>query len=176
MANPEHELYNELHVHDEFIDELLADETLDEQFPRLRDALRFADTEISVGLRPADPARDGRDHDPGFAEAPPMYRSSVFIRIVLRAIRDTPEFQQARSLLPEDVQKKLDDFLDGKSLSELFSSTPAGHPQAANDAAAPLGAPTREHFTALSQKLGVTTLDGAVSNLFSCSTKPHLLS
>lgn len=141
-------------IHDEFYQDIIDDGDF-ETFPELKEALEFADTTITPDL-----PDDGENLDPQLSDS--QRRASLYVRRVLRAIRDTEEFKRARALLPEDVRQKLDDFLDGKRLSEILPSDPPEfieqHPEAANDASAPTGAPALEEFSELSHELSSVKL------------------
>ena len=131
-------------IHDEFLQDMLDDGDFD-TFPELKEALEFADTTKTPYF-----LGDDKDFDPELSEA--QRRAALCLRRILRAIRELEEFKEQRRLLPEDLRKKLDAFLDGKTLSEILPSEPMAsgqHPEAVNDALAPAGAPALEEFSEL---------------------------
>lgn len=136
-------------VHDPLIDELLADESLDEKFPGLRKALQYGDTTMDN-----PPLDDDEDDDGGPARGVPQWGFDPkwlvqpFIRLIVHSMEQYPEYQEARQKLSPELLAMLDRFMSGEPADSLFSH-PGTVSAAHFDAAAPLSTHAAHHFQQL---------------------------
>ena len=133
-------------VHDPLIEELLADESLDEKFPGLRKALQYGDTTMdNPRLDDDDDDDDGPSRGAPLWGFDPKRLVQPFIRLIIRSMQQYPEYQEARQKLSPSLLDMLDRFMKGEPAESLISRA-ASHTAAHFDAATPLSTHAHHHF------------------------------
>ncbi|KAK6352531.1 hypothetical protein TWF730_009355 [Orbilia blumenaviensis] len=131
---------------------------LDQEYPELREA--FEQIELEKETPPQ--FHDGFKYVKGRPSAPSTsWSAETVVRIVLKSLRDKHDddgvFQRAYNLLDDTLKKKLDQFLAGSSIDDLFSDSEGFNP--------PTSQASKEKLLKLDDAVGKST--GAASKFIS---------